>query len=156
MKTNILTRTALLLALAIAVQQFKIQWLTGPAINAILIMAVGYAGIYSGVLLGILTPILAFTQGIMPLMIVVPFIMGGNVLYCLGYYLLQKKNGLLGICLGALLKFSFFALAVNFIIEVPPKVSYALGVPQLITALTGGVIAWVILRYLPFNRGKNI
>lgn len=153
--TKILTRTALLLALAIAVQQFKIQWLTGPAINAILILAVGYCGIYSGITIGILTPILAFMQGLMPLLIVVPFIMIGNICLCVGFNWFKNNIPLVGIILGALLKYGFFALAINFLIEVPPKVAHALGIPQLITALTGGIVALVILKYLPFNVIKN-
>jgi len=150
LNTKTLTRTALLLALAIAVQQFlKIQWLVGPSINAILILAVGYNGLLSGVTIGLLTPLLAFTLGIMPLAVVVPFIMVANACLCLGYAWLKKAQPVLGVLVGALLKFGFLALAVNFIIQVPPKVATALGFTQLITALTGGLVALIILKYLP-------
>ena len=63
--TRMLTTTALLLALALAVQQFKIQWLTGPGVNAILILATGYIGALSGIIIGIFTPLLALIMGIM-------------------------------------------------------------------------------------------
>lgn len=152
--TKLLTRTAILLALAIAVQQVKIQWLTGPAINAILILAVGYVSLPSGVIIGLLTPILAFTQGIMPLAIAVPVIMLGNVIYCYGFYWGRKTNDLVGIALGAILKFALLAGAVNFVIQVPPKVSQALSFPQLVTATMGGLIAIAILQYLP-KKGAN-
>lgn len=147
--TKLITRTAVLLALAIAVQQLKVQWLTGPAVNAILILATGYSGLLGGIIIGLFTPIMAFLQGIMPLAIAVPFIMGGNALLCLGYYWARKVNDVVGITIGAILKFSFMTFAVNFIIQVPPKVAQALSFPQLVTALTGGVIAIIILRYLP-------
>ncbi|MFZ7103683.1 MAG: hypothetical protein ACOWWO_13660 [Peptococcaceae bacterium] len=149
--TKILTRTAILLAVALAVQQIKLQWLTGPAINAILILAVGYAGVSSGVIIGLLTPVLAFTQGIMPLAIAVPFIMLGNIVYCYGFYWARKTNDLVGIAVGAILKFCLLAGAVKFIIQVPPKVAQALSFPQLVTAIIGGLIAAAILRYLPHN-----
>ena len=150
--TRMLTTTALLLALAIAVQQFKIQWLTGPGINAILFLAVGYNGAYSGVLIGLFTPILAFMQGIMPLAPVVPFIMLGNGLLCLGFAWAKNINLVVGVATGAILKFTLLAIAVNFIIEVPPPVALALGTPQLVTAITGGLVAIAILKYLPLNR----
>ena len=148
---TIITRTAILLALTIAVQQMKVQWLTGPAINAILILATGYTGILTGIIIGIFSPVMAFLQGIMPLAIAVPVIMVGNALLCLGFYWARKVNNLVGITVGAIVKFSFLSLAVNFIIQVPPKVAQALSFPQLITALIGGVIAVMILKYLPEN-----
>ncbi|MFZ5943015.1 MAG: ECF transporter S component [Bacillota bacterium] len=143
---KVLTRSALLLALAIAVQQAKLQWITGPGINAILILAVGYSGLVSGLIIGLFTPILAFSQGIMPLAVAVPFIMLGNALYCLGFFWARKINDVVGIAVGALLKFSLLVLAVNFVIQVPPKVSQALSFPQLVTAIIGGIIAIIILK----------
>ncbi|KJS83749.1 MAG: hypothetical protein JM58_12175 [Peptococcaceae bacterium BICA1-8] len=149
--TRVITRAAILLALAIAVQQMKVQWLTGPAINAILILATGYTGILTGIIIGLFTPVMAFLQGIMPLAIAVPVIMVGNALLCLGFYWARKVNNLVGITVGAIIKFSFLSLAVNYIVQVPPKVAQALSFPQLITALIGGIIAVIILNYLPEN-----
>jgi len=147
--TKLITRTAILLALVFAVQQMKVQWLTGPAVNTILILATGYTGLLAGLIISLFSPVMAFFQGIMPLAIAVPFIMLGNALLCLGFYWARKVNDLVGITIGAILKFGFLSLAVNFIIQVPPKVAQALSFPQLVTALTGGVIAIIILRYLP-------
>ncbi len=149
--TRMLTTTALLLALALAVQQFKIQWLTGPGVNAILVLATGYLGALSGIIIGIFTPLVALIMGIMPFAPAIPFIMLGNALLCIGYTWGKKINPLVGVVTGAILKFILLSLAVRYIIAAPPPVAAALSFPQLVTALTGGLIAIIILRYLPRN-----
>lgn len=152
MLTRSITRTSLLLALALTVQQVKIQWLTGPAINAILILAVAYVGVHSAVLIASVTPILALMNGIMPLAIVVPFIILGNILYVLMFNWQYGKNNIAGVALASILKYLALMLSVKFIIEVPEKVAFALSTPQLITALSGGVMAIVIIKYLPLEK----
>lgn len=152
LNTRMLTTTALLLALALAVQQMKIQWLTGPGINAILILATGYISVLSGIIIGIFTPLLALTMGIMPFAPAIPFIMIGNASLCIGYAWAKKINPMVGVVTGAILKFALLTLAVKYIIDAPPPVAAALGFPQLVTALIGGLIAIVILRYLPGNK----
>ncbi|MBC9785698.1 ECF transporter S component [Heliobacterium chlorum] len=148
MNTRLLTRTAVLIALALVLQQIKVQWIAGPAVNALLIIATGYNGLLGGILLGSLTPVLAFLIGIMPLAIVLPVIAVGNILFCTVFYTLRKKSDWLGLAAGALLKFSFMALAVNYVIQVRPAVANALSLPQLFTAITGGFVGIVLLRYL--------
>ena len=148
--TRMLTTTALLLALALAVQQFKIQWLTGPGVNAILVLATLMCAL-SGIIIGIFTPLVALIMGIMPFAPAIPFIMLGNALLCIGYTWGKKINPLVGVVTGAILKFILLSLAVRYIIAAPPPVAAALSFPQLVTALTGGLIAIIILRYLPRN-----
>ncbi|WP_049754071.1 ECF transporter S component [Heliomicrobium modesticaldum] len=151
MNTGIMVRTAVLVALAVVVQQIKVQWLAGPAVNALLIIATGYNGLWSGLLLGCLTPFLAFLAGIMPLVAVLPVIAAGNSILCISYHLLKKRNALLALAIGALLKFALMAAAVNYLIQVPPPVAKALSLPQLATAVTGGLVGMLVLRYLPQN-----
>lgn len=148
---NRITRTALLLALALAVQQFKIQWLTGPAINAILILSIVYVDVYSAAIIGSITPVLALINGIMPLALVVPFIIAANIVYVFFFNWQYKRNIFVAISISAMAKYVFLALAVNFIIDIPPKVAYALSTPQLFTAVLGGIIASIIIRYLPLD-----
>ncbi len=149
--SNKITRIALLLALAITVQQLKIQWLTGPGINAILILAAAYTDTYSASILGLLTPVMAFLFGIMPIAIVVPFIMISNIIYILFYKLQYSNNIFVAISLASIMKFLVLAFAVKFIISVPPGVAYALSTPQLFTAVLGGAIASLIIKYLPLE-----
>ena len=149
--SNRITRTALLLALAIAVQQLKIQWLTGPAINAILLLAVAYVDVYAAAAIGAATPVLALLNGIMPLAVAVPFIIMANMIYVMSFSWQFRKNMMVAVAFAAIMKYLVLAGAVGFIIEVPPRVAYALTTAQLFTAVTGGVIAMVIIRYLPLE-----
>ncbi len=153
--SNKITRIALLLALALTVQQLKIQWLTGPAINAILLLAAAYTNIYSASILGMIIPMMAFLFGIMPIAVVVPFIMISNVLYIVVYTWQYLKNYFIAISTASIAKFLVLTTAVKFIISVPPGVAYALSTPQLFTAVTGGIIATIIIRYLPLENALD-
>ncbi|MBM7865953.1 ECF transporter S component [Heliobacterium gestii] len=149
MKLNRTVRTAVLLSLALIFQQIKVQWVAGPAVNALLIIAAGYNGLAYAVVLGCLTPLLAFLTGTMPLLIAVPVIAAGNSIFCAGYSLLSKRSAPAGIAAGALLKFAVMATAVHWVIQAPPAVANALSLPQLFTALAGGMVGLLVLRYLP-------
>jgi len=153
--SNKITRIALLLAFTVTVQQLKIQWLTGPAVNVILILAAAYTDIYSASILGMITPVTALLFGVMPLAVVVPFIMISNIIYIVVYKWQYQNNTFIAISFAAIVKFLVLTFAVKFIISVPPGVAYALSTPQLFTAVTGGIIATVIIRYLPLENALD-
>ena len=91
--TKILTRSAVLLALALVVQLGKFpQPVTGPAINGILFIASAVVGPISGILIGLLTPIVAFAVGIMPFAPAMVIIMLGNATLAIVYGLLAKRQ----------------------------------------------------------------
>lgn len=160
--TRMITRSALILALAIAIQSVRLpQAVTGPLINTLLFIAVATTGTLSGVLVGLFTPIIAFTLGIMALAPAVPVIIAGNIVLALvfGYI----KNMYLGFVAAAVAKFAVMALGVYYVlpllvsINLPPKVIATLTTPQLFTALGGGVIALIILKALNmFNKNKEL
>lgn len=152
--TKIVTRSAFILALAIAVQLVKLpQPVTGPVINALLFLAAGLIGPVSAVLIGLCTPVIAFTFGIMPFAPAVPIIMLGNAVLALTFGLLVKRP-YLGLAAAALAKYGVMALSVFYVfpglfsIAIPPKIAAALTTPQLFTAFGGAVIAFVILKGL--------
>lgn len=153
--SNKITRIALLLALAVTVQQLKIQWLTGPGVNAILLLAAAYTDVYSASILGMITPVMALLFGVMPLAVVVPFIMVSNIVYIVIYKWQFPNNSFVAISMAAIVKFLVLTIAVKFIISVPPGVAYALSTPQLFTAVTGGIIATIIIRYLPLENALD-
>lgn len=153
--SNKITRIALLLALAVTVQQLKIQWLTGPGVNAILLLAAAYTDVYSASILGMVTPVMALLFGVMPLAVVVPFIMVSNIVYIVIYKWQFPNNSFVAISMAAIVKFLVLTIAVKFIISVPPGVAYALSTPQLFTAVTGGIIATIIIRYLPLENALD-
>lgn len=99
LKTRQITVTAILLAICIGSQFFKnlSVYLTGPIINAALILAVIYAGPACGIILGIITPITSFFITGSPVMAAIPAmfscIMIGNIILVGAVALLREKCG---------------------------------------------------------------
>lgn len=161
-KTQFITRTALLLAVAIAFQIFGKfipynNFIVGPVVNAVLIVATAAAGLWSGAAISVIAPLISSITNKAPIAPLVlafsPFIIIGNFLIVLCFYLLRKKSKITGIALGALLKFGFMYAAVSIFtakVEMEPKFALTLtnlfGWSQLMTAVAGGAIALIILR----------
>ena len=160
-KTKFLTRTALLLAVAIAFQFLGRfipynNFIVGPVVNAVLIIATAIAGIWSGTAIAVIAPLVsAFTNkaAIAPLILgFSPFIILGNFILVVSFHILRKKSKVAGIAVGAVLKFGFLYAAISIftsVVKMQPKVAATLtnlfSFPQLMTALVGGALALVIL-----------
>ena len=90
--------TAALLAICIISQVFKNLsiFITGPIINACLVIAVLAVNLPSGIILSIITPITAYFIAASPVMMMVPliivFIMGGNMVLVVATHFLLKKE----------------------------------------------------------------
>jgi hypothetical protein len=160
MTMTLLTRTSVLLALALVFQigftQFA-QPAVGPLVNMTLLIAAVVVGSLPAIVIGCLTPIMAFVLGIMPLLPLVPFIMLGNTLLILSFNLIRralpKYGDIIGVIVAAILKFAFLAVSIRYLVtffmeKVPPKIIAAFSLPQLYTALIGGFLAIIIVKYL--------
>lgn len=152
-----ITKTALLMAVALVIQiglaPFA-QPVVGPLVNMVLLLSVVLVGPWGAVIVGCMTPIIAFLLGIMPLLPVIPVIMLGNCAYVLVFNAAGQKNRIIGVAAAALMKFLLLAGGVRFLVmfflpNLPAPVVVALSLPQLYTALIGGALAMVIARYLP-------
>lgn len=173
-ETKHLVTSALLLAIAVIIQLLGksipqiSQFLVGPTVNAILLLTVYFAGHKYGILVGGLTPLLAFVTTVLaPAMWpFVPFIALGNIIYVILFTVLKKmKNGdIMGVVFGSVAKFLFLSYSATKLIDsiapdmpaaVREKLAVAMGMPQLITALTGGAAA-IILYQLLKKRIKGI
>jgi len=152
-----LTRTAILLAITLAFQMLGFpQMITGPAVNAMLLISSAYVGVLGAVIIGLLTPFIAFVRGILapPLAPMIPFIMIGNALLTIAYVLFRNKLGKgltgasTGLFVGAIIKFLVLSSAVRFIVSVPPPVAQAMQLPQLYNAILGGVVAIAVEKVL--------
>lgn len=156
-----LVHTAILTALAVTIQLGKLpQTFTGPAINTILYIASVFVGPLSGVLVGLITPGVAFLVGIMPLPFAVPVIMAGNASLALvsGYGVRVDKYA--GMVVAALVKWAVMTLGLKLVVsagtKVPPAAYASLTVTQLFTALGGAVVAGIVLEALArFKHGKS-
>jgi hypothetical protein len=165
-KVKFITTAAVLLAICIISQLFKnlSVFITGPIINACLIIAVLTCGYFWGVVLSVLTPITAFLITGAPVMkavpALIPLIMAGNVVLVTLVWLFVRKrkafmNVVLGGVIGSLLKAGFMTLTISYgvltIVPLPEKLQAMLPVLQttysltpLITALIGTAYACVI------------
>ncbi len=160
--TRIMTRTALLLGLTLAIQALRLQpVITGPLVNFMLVLSTLLVGQAAGVFIGFVTPFIALSVGILPapLAPAIPFIMLGNALLCLaaGFAINRSINlKLAAVVLGAFIKFAVIAGAVSYALSLPPQLAKALMLPQLFTALIGGLLAVVswqaIARIIPFRQ----
>lgn len=159
MNVRKLVQTGLMIALALVFQigfaSFA-QSVVGPLVNLVLFVSVMMIGPLAGVTVGVITPLVAFLVGIMPLAPLVPVIMIGNALLVVVFHFSKqtiKFGEYIGVVLAALFKFIFLATAVRQLLplvmpKVPPKIIAAMGINQFITALVGGVIALVVAKAL--------
>ncbi len=149
-------RTAILLALLLVIQMVGFpQPVTGPLVNFILLWTVSFNHVYSAILIGSISPWIAYARGILPppLGPMIPFIILGNVVLVVVFHLFcsfKKGNRydwiftVSGVIVGAFLKFLVLSTAVRFFIDVPPPIAQAMSFPQLLTALGGGVLFLIV------------
>lgn len=135
------------------------QWLTGPLVNALILLTVEWVGVKQAILVGMVTPLGAAVSGILPLplMTMIPFIALGNATLASVYDALRARNRWLALGAAAALKFAVLAIAVTWlvarpltvviagqaqIVNMPPAIIEMMRWPQLATALAGGLIAF--------------
>ena len=83
-KVRWITETAVMLALLVALQALTKgfgQFVTGSCVNAVLAVTVLTAGMGSGIVVAVLSPVLAYLLGIAPQILVLPAIMVGNTVF---------------------------------------------------------------------------
>jgi hypothetical protein len=155
MSVRFITRTAILLALTVIFQSFRApQLITGTLVNAMLLISAGFVGMWSGVVISLLTPVIAFLFGIMKFPLMIPFIMVGNAIYVIIFSLFRNKP--IGMVLGAFVKFLWLSASVYFMlpwfgVKVPALVVQMFSFPQLMTAILGGVLSLAVLAALRKN-----
>lgn len=154
-RINEIARTAILLALTVAIQitgRYFTSFLgpmnifiIGTLVNACLLISVEYAGIKGASVIAFATPFTAILTGAPIPLPFIPFIGVGNLLLILIFYLLKRT--ILGIVIGAIIKFSFLFAAVTVLLKVTSLPTKLVGVlyfsfswPQIVTALMGGVV----------------
>ena len=169
-KIRWITETAILLALLVTLQALTKgfgQLVTGSCVNAVLAVSVLVGGLWSGVAIALISPVLAFLLGIAPQILTVPAIMAGNTVFVLLLHLIAgRKNAsaakrVTAWIVAAAAKFvTLYAIVVKLICGVLSESLLASGAlkapmlkalpatfswPQLITALIGGGIALLIV-----------
>lgn len=167
-KTLFISRLALIVTLAIVLQIAGLpQPITGPIINALLFLTTALIGFYAGITLGCLTPLVAVVRGQLPPLLApfIPFIAISNailiiIFYAIHYKLKINRSSLkkikiyLAIIIAAAAKFLFLSLAIKLIFPVifnyslPEKFAALMMMPQLFTALAGGILFLLFAKLL--------
>lgn len=159
-----ITATAVFVALLIGVQTVTAplgQLVTGSLVNLVLIVCVTTCGFTSGLTVAILSPVFAKCLGIGPFWPLIPFIIIGNIVLISLWHTLSRQKfaappimriiTLIAAAAGkfAALYLGIVCFAVPFLLGLPEKqaamISGMFSAAQLLTALTGGVLALLIL-----------
>jgi hypothetical protein len=159
-----LTRFGVLVVLALLIPAFGWpQPVTGPLVNALLIVTADILGLGPALALGLLTPFGGVLHGVLPVPLVVmtPFIALGNAALVVAYQALKLRGRWLALGIAAVSKFAVLFAAVNLLAARPPTLGLGdttqlvsipaafiqmMSWPQLITALAGGLLASAFLR----------
>ena len=160
-----ITRTAIFIALLIVLQAatapFGNIFITGTIVNLLLIISVMTCGGSSGLIVAVISPVLAKFFGIGPLWILIPFIAAGNIVLILCWHFIgNRKMGsrhtalFAAMITAAVAKFLVLYIGIVRIViplfsglpeQQAAVISNMFSIPQMITALAGGFIAAMIL-----------
>ena len=145
----------ILLALVIVLPGFiHNQWITGPIVNAALILAAVCVGPMEAVVLGLMPSTMALSSGLLPLPLapMVPFIIIGNAILILSFQYLAVSNYALRILVAAFLKSAFLIFSVTFLMdklfekEFLGNLLLMMSWPQFVTALIGGLVVYPLFK----------
>ena len=161
-KEKILTRKNILIAseftalfaIAVIAPLFKQQFITGSIVNAILILSMVFLGLENAILIALFPSLIALSIGLLsPILLpMIPFIITGNVLYIYIFKKFQKTNYWLGLISASILKFALIFFSSQFLVNLittkslPSSVAIMMSWPQLVTAIAGGIIAYLVLK----------
>jgi len=158
-----LTRTAVLIALTVALQAatrpLMSTYITGTVINLMLIISVMSCGFFTGVTVAAVSPVMATLVGVPgPTWIFIPFIAAGNIVLISAWYFIgnraiinQYVSYLIALIIGAITKFLILHFGIVWLLmgirtfNIVALMANPLSVPQLITASAGGVCAIILL-----------
>jgi len=159
-----ITRTAVFIALLVSLQAATRplgQFVTGSIVNLILAVSVMTCGMSSGTVVSAISPMMAWLFGIAPNPVLVPFIIVGNIVFVLLWHFIgniDKGNKyvvyVIAMIAAACAKFSVLYLGIVHIAiplllqdlseQAAAMMSGMFGIPQLITATVGGILAIAI------------
>jgi hypothetical protein len=152
-------KLVLILGIAVAIPTLGLpQWITGPLVNALLILTVGWCGVTEAILVGMTTPLSAALRGVLPLplLVMIPFIALGNAAFVATFAATKRISRWQPVVVAAVVKFGVLALAVTMLaahplsiaiggaaqsIHLPPSIVSMMTWTQLATALAGGLVA---------------
>jgi len=145
-----------LLGLAVFFPFFQLQIVTGPLVNALLFIATVVLGWRKAVWICLLPSVVAYSLGVLPAILgpMIPFIMLGNIILVVVFHPLWRKNFWLGVGAASILKFIFLFASSRLLFSLilkntlAPAIAMTMSWPQLYSALIGGIIAYIFLKFV--------
>jgi hypothetical protein len=145
----------LLLGISVVVPLLRLpQLVTGSIVNAALLVTAVVLGPRAAISIGMLPSLFAAVSGQLPpaLVPLVPVIMVGNGLLVMVFHRLRHRGWWMGVAAASVVKFGWLFGATSLLsvtAGLGPVAVLALGMMgwlQLVTALSGGAIAFAVLR----------
>jgi len=135
---------------------FHNQLFTGPLVNAALFIAVYFLGLKDALLLGAIPSLIAYFVGLLPAPLgpMIPYIIISNFIMVTIFYYLREKNYWLGVFMASFLKYIFLYATSYILIDFVAKGAQAKTVaammswPQFSTAVAGGFLAFIFLKWI--------
>lgn len=151
----------ILLCTAIFAPAIGIQAVTGTIVNATLFLSASILGLGAAFLIAIIPSSVSVLTGLLPATVLpmVPFIVLSNMLLAYVFSRIKEKSYWKAVASASFIKFTILYLVTSFVIKffVPAKAAAGLAVMmgsvQLFTALSGGVLAYLILKV--FRKNEN-
>lgn len=164
--------SALLIALGIVFQQLRFvlgdtivtTYIISSLVNLCLIVAATLVGLWSGMAVAVVTPLIAFAQGhaILPM---VPWIIAGNAVLVAFYALFAVKNqapiavlwprwAITGV-IAALVKFAVIAFGMYLMVTHSVAVAALKQYVQIVTAVIAMILGGIILPMLPKKAARQ-
>ncbi len=155
-----LTKTAIFLLAAIVFQSlvlipkieslpYVVIYAVGSLVNLTILLSAMADGKSTAVYIGIITPVLAYFEGNLVSISLIPIVVAGNVVYICFYYYLQKYNKYLALVTSAVAKWMVMFYGGMGILKMLCRnnpgfiesTSVLFNIPQIVTALIGGIAA---------------
>jgi hypothetical protein len=162
---RIITRTALLLALTLLFQSLRLfipippflsSFIIGSLVNACLLVAAEKAGLWSGLFIAVLAPIVAYFQMMLPIPVFIIPVALGNAAYICLFLSAGRRGRLPGIVLATMgkagLLYAAFTWLLTFIAipaQLASGIMLAMSWPQIVTGILGGLLACIIVKRIP-------
>ncbi len=132
-----------------------IQAVSGPLVNATLFLATFFLGLRNAIWFAFFPSLIALFSGIIsPVMApMIPFIISSNIILIIIFNNFKEKFWI-GVALASFCKFLFLSLSalvlgeLVFSSQIALRVSSVFGWHQLLTAVLGGVIAYIVILFI--------
>jgi hypothetical protein len=155
-----LVLTTILIGAAVVAPLLHSQLVTGTLVNTALFAAVMLAGFRAACAVAVIPSLIALAVGTLPWVMapMIPFIMASNIVLAGTFALLHKVNYWLAAISASALKFGFLVLGANVVlvamthVQMTAALASMMGWPQLITAVLGSILAWVICERISLDR----